>query len=126
VTAARRTLDAAVAEREFQAAITALAAVNGGLSEKAFQQQIVDLARLNAWAVFHPYDSRRSEPGFPDLICVRGAILLAIECKSETGRIRPEQQVWIDKLKRVKIVVADVVRPSDMDGIARVLGARRR
>jgi hypothetical protein len=35
------------------------------MSEKAFQAKVLQLARLNGWAWYHPYDSRRSNPGFP-------------------------------------------------------------
>jgi len=107
VTAARRTLDAAVTEREFLAAI-------------------ISLAKLNGWATYHTHDSRRSDPGFPDLVAVRGAQMLIMEAKREKGRVTPEQQAWIDRLWQVKYVTASVVRPHDLDEIARVLTARAR
>lgn len=69
------------------------------LTEKQFQQQVVDLARLFGYFVYHTYDSRRSEAGYPDLTLLRGQRLIFAELKTEKGRIRPTQQVWLDALK---------------------------
>ena len=41
------------------------------MTEKQFMAQVVELAKLKGWLVYHTYDSRRSEPGFPDLCMVR-------------------------------------------------------
>ena len=37
------------------------------LNEKKFQSQVVRIAKVFGWLCYHTYDSRRSEPGFPDL-----------------------------------------------------------
>ncbi len=37
------------------------------LSEADFMDQVIDLAHLYGWMVYHTYDSRRSAPGYPDL-----------------------------------------------------------
>jgi hypothetical protein len=68
------------------------------MTEKAFQAMVVKLARLCGWTCYHTFDSRRSEPGFVDLVMVRGADLLFVECKSERGRLRPAQEKWRDLL----------------------------
>lgn len=89
--------------------------------EKDWQQVILDAARLLGWLCFHTFDARRSSPGFPDLMCVRGGRLLAIECKTERGRLGPWQETWLDELKDVPGVVAMVARPSDWPDVERAL-----
>lgn len=81
------------------------------MSEKQFQQQVVDMARALGWMAYHTHDSRRSEPGFPDLVLVRERIIYA-ELKSETGKPTLEQLSWMEALK---VAGAEVYlwRPSD-------------
>lgn len=64
------------------------------VSERGFQLAVVDLAQLCRWRVFHVHDSRRSAPGWPDLVCLRGARFVAAELKSAKGRVRPEHRHW--------------------------------
>lgn len=70
-------------------------------SEAAFQTQVLNLAGYYGWRSYHTHDSRRSQAGFPDLVLVRGAELIFAELKTDTGRLRPEQQEWIAALKHV-------------------------
>ena len=53
---------------------------------------VVDLARTLGWRVYHTYDSRRSQPGFPDLVLVRERILF-LELKSETGKLSHDHEI---------------------------------
>ncbi len=88
------------------------------ISEKAFMQQVIDLAHLYQWMIYHPYDSRRSAPGYPDLaLChkARGEYFLA-ELKTEKGRLSTAQQRWIDALQAASIE-CHVWRPADFDAI---------
>jgi hypothetical protein len=39
--------------------------VSEKLSEKQFIRQVIDLARLQGFLVYHTFDSRRSAVGFP-------------------------------------------------------------
>lgn len=48
---------------------------------------------------FHVYDSRRSMPGFPDLLLVGSGGFAFRELKSDTGTLRPEQRQWRDALR---------------------------
>lgn len=61
---------------------------------------------------YHTHDSRRSEPGFPDLVIV-GRKILYRELKTERGELTPEQRRW-----SAKIIAAggdwQLWRPSDM------------
>ena len=47
---------------------------------------------------FHDYDSRRNDPGLPDLVILKAHDVLWIELKSHRGRARPAQVQWGDKL----------------------------
>jgi hypothetical protein len=81
-------------------------------SERQFEQAVVDLSKLHKWMSFHPYDSRRSEPGFPDRVFVRPPRLLIVEFKTDTGRVRPDQRRWMDALRACGLDVR-VWRPRD-------------
>lgn len=89
--------------------------MNGELrcSEKQFMQQVIDLARLSGFLVYHTYDSRRSQRGFPDLVMVRPPTVLFVELKSEAslGRLRPEQREWLEALSRCESVSTHLWRP---------------
>jgi VRR-NUC domain len=65
--------------------------------EKQWQATVVDAARLLGWKVFHPYDSRRSEPGWPDLTLVRPPRLVFVELKVH-GRLTGAQRRWLSLL----------------------------
>lgn len=58
------------------------------LTEKDFQQLIIDTARALGWLVYHTHDSRRSAPGFPDLILLRPPELVVVEVKPAAGSRR--------------------------------------
>ena len=69
------------------------------MSEKEFQAQVLELARLCGWRVYHTHDSRRSAAGFPDLVLVKKQSLLFAELKTDTRDTTPEQQVWLEDLR---------------------------
>jgi len=91
------------------------------VTEKEFLQQVRELASLCGWLVYHTYDSRRSPEGFPDLVLVRGDKVIFAELKSEKGRVRPEQRMWLDALEKVRRSEACLWRPNDWDRIVEVL-----
>jgi hypothetical protein len=91
------------------------------ISEKEFQAAVVALARRHGWLCFHPFDSRRSEAGFPDLVMVRPPRLVFAELKSVTGRVTPAQQMWVDCLKAVPGVEVHVWLPANWPAIVRTL-----
>ena len=86
---------------------------------------IVELARNTGWLVYHPYDSRRSEPGFPDLVMTKPKRLVIAEIKTEKGKTSPAQDKWLETLKTVEArgVKVKLWRPSDWPEIERTLGA---
>ena len=75
-------------------------------SERLFQDQVVQIFRMNGWWVFHPTPHlvrgtvwRSDGAGFPDLVCahpVRG--LLFAELKTEKRKLSPFQERWRDAL----------------------------
>lgn len=92
------------------------------LTEAAFQQQVMSAARFYGWHVFHHPDSRRTAAGWPDLAFVKPLVnrLILAELKSETGRIRAEQQVIVDALDGAT-VTARIIRPSDFQALVDLL-----
>lgn len=70
-------------------------------SEAAFQVQVLNLAGFHSWRCYHTHDSRRSQKGFPDLVLIRPPELIFAELKTDSGRVRPEQQQWLDELREV-------------------------
>lgn len=90
------------------------------LTEKEFQSQVVTLARILGWLVYHPYDSRRSEPGFPDLTMVRAGRLIFAELKSETGKVTLAQKDWANELA-LSDAEYYLWRPADWNMLKRIL-----
>jgi len=91
------------------------------ITERDWMQLVIDFARLQGWLVYHTHDSRRSPSGFPDVICVRGDRLVALETKTTLGRVTRAQLRWMDALRGVPGVEAWVARPDDWDAIEEVL-----
>jgi hypothetical protein len=90
------------------------------LSEREWQWQVVRLARLRGWATYHTFDSRRSDPGYPDLTLCRGSRLVFAELKTDRGRLRPEQVAWLSRLRAAGAEV-HVWKPRDWDTVMEVL-----
>lgn len=86
------------------------------MREKDFQSMIVKHAKQRGWLVYHTFDSRRSEPGFPDLVLVRGETALFRELKTDTGKLTEPQKRWGAQLKKVNIDYA-VWRPQQLKEI---------
>ena len=84
-------------------------------TEKQFQRAVMDFARLHGWAVYHTYDSRRSSPGFPDLVMARYGRVIFAELKTEKGRMSGPQMEWMTILGTAagSNLEAALWRPSD-------------
>jgi hypothetical protein len=93
-------------------------------SEKEFQGQVLHLARLCGWRVYHTFDSRRSAPGFPDLVLVRAPVVVFAELKAEEGSVRPEQRDWLAVLGGCERVEVALWRPSSWPEIEEALARR--
>jgi hypothetical protein len=127
-------------------------------TEADWQASVIDLAHLYGWrvahfrkvrvqrsngSIYHETPAAADGVGFPDLVLVRPPRLIFAECKTDTGRLRPEQETWLDLLRGVAehvrdldVMAADaacvtpdprvavevfVWRPRDADEVARVL-----
>jgi VRR-NUC domain len=93
------------------------------ISEAQFQRQVLDLARILGWAAYHPMLSKWSERGWPDVCLVKPPRLILAELKRENGKTTPHQDRWLEMLRACPGVETYLWRPSDLDGIARCLGA---
>jgi hypothetical protein len=100
------------------------------VTEAAFTRTVIDFAHVCGWRCVHfrPAVNRRgiwSTPvqgdgvGYPDLVCVRERVVYA-ELKLNRGRLRPEQEEWIDRLKAARQEVY-LWRPCDWSRIEDVL-----
>jgi hypothetical protein len=90
------------------------------MTEKAWQAVVLDLARLHGWQAYHTFDSRRSQPGFPDLVLWRRGELIFVELKTDKGRVTPDQLRVISGLEDAGQQVY-VWRPDDLDFAQKVL-----
>ena len=83
------------------------------MTERAWLGRVRDLAQLHRWRTYHTHDSRRSEPGFPDLVLVRGPRLVVAELKTAAGRVTPDQRAWLDALHGCGPPEVHLWRPDD-------------
>lgn len=101
------------------------------VSERMFQDAIVQLAKWNGWKVFHPltvqgFNGRwrtalQGDPGFPDLVLAhpeRGVIFA--ELKSSIGKVSDLQMEWISTLRAAGAEVY-VWRPRDLKEAQQIL-----
>ena len=96
------------------------AATAPALTEAQFQAQVIQLAKLLQWRVYHTWNSMHSAAGYPDLTLVRGKRLLFAELKSERGKVRPEQTEWLHDLHEAG-AQAFIWRPSEWARIVEIL-----
>jgi uncharacterized linocin/CFP29 family protein len=80
------------------------------LTEEAWQNQVIDLAKLFKWHVHHGRPARtgsggwataiQGHKGFPDLVLARDGRVIFAELKTDDprSRLRPEQAAWLDAL----------------------------
>jgi hypothetical protein len=94
------------------------------LTEAQWQTIVIEVARLNGWWVHHHYDSRRSEPGWPDLVLLRDGEALFVELKREDGKVAAAQAYVLDLLESAGCE-ACVWRPSDEERAFARLSRRR-
>ncbi len=99
------------------------------LTEKTWDLQLFGsrngLATMLGWTLrYHTLRSQGSTSGFPDRILVRDR-LLAVELKTETGKVSDAQAEWLDGLAAANVETY-LWRPGDLDEIGRILASRGR
>ena len=80
--------------RQNGGAVVAVAEPPRDDSERCFMARVIKVAEDNGWMVYHTHDSRRSEPGYPDMHCVRGQQEVYAELKRIGCHITAEQYFW--------------------------------
>jgi hypothetical protein len=83
------------------------------MTEAQLQSAVLDLCKLLGVHYYHPYDSRRSVPGWPDLVLCGTRGLIFRELKSQTGKPAPEQTAWFARLLTAGQDIS-VWRPEDL------------
>mgnify|MGYP001591172335 CR=1 FL=1 len=91
------------------------------LSEKAFQNQVIDLAKAFGWLTYHTWSSIHSAKGWPDIALCKGGRLILAELKSEERELTPDQQMWLDELSHVQGIEVYLWRPSNLESISVIL-----
>ena len=91
------------------------------MTEAELQAAIVDTAELAGWLVFHDHDSRLNPAGLPDLVLVKPPRVVFLELKSEKGRVRPEQQIWLDALAGCDTIASALIRPDNLETVINYL-----
>ncbi|MDP3770998.1 MAG: Mur ligase family protein, partial [bacterium] len=102
------------------------------LSEE-HERAVLEMASALGWHGYHQrpaWTSRgyrtalQGHPGFPDLVLVHnqpGSPILFVEAKTDTGRLTPPQELWLDLLGQARGHRALVWRPSAWAEIEKVL-----
>ena len=103
-------------------------------TERDFQQQVIDLARLCGWRIAHFRPARtergwrtavQGDTGWPDLVLCRPPVTLFRELKAEKGKLTDDQAAWLAQLAACGLDT-DTWRPSDWPDIEAALASRRR
>ena len=92
---------------------SAYSSISGCVTEKDFQETVVQAAEMFGWWHYHVADSRRSRPGFPDLVLIKPPKVIFLEVKREKGRLTVAQADVLAMLEDCSEVQAAVVRPTD-------------
>jgi hypothetical protein len=104
------------------------------ITERELQATVVEAALMSGlWLPpYHPYDSRRSASGWPDLTLVghprrrlRGLIVF-LEFKNERRKPTVEQELYLEGLRACASVTCELVRPRDLDRILELVRGGRR
>ena len=91
------------------------------ITEKQFESQVKDLAKIFGWRYYHTWRSIHSPAGFPDVIMVRPPRLIFAELKSDKGKPSPAQEAWLNDLKGCPTVEVYLWRPVDFEAVMEIL-----
>lgn len=94
------------------------------VTEKEFQSQVIEFAKMNGWRAYSIPDARRAtEIGYPDITLWHPVFkkFMFAELKREKGKLRVDQVRVIDELRSLGFKVY-VWHPSDWEAIEEFLG----
>jgi len=104
--------------------------VTPSLTERQWQAQVLNLANLGDWRVFHPLTAQKKgawatfqsgHKGYPDLTLVKPSEgILFVELKTERGKLSDDQIEWRDRI-RAAGGEWHLWRPSDIEYVTRRL-----
>lgn len=84
-------------------------------AERELQLAVVQLAQLLGYRCHHVYDSRlasaKVDPGFPDWIFAKDGRVLAVELKTERGKVSARQADWLYHLAALGHIETFIWRP---------------
>jgi hypothetical protein len=83
------------------------------VTEQQLQGAVIDMCKIYGIACYHPYFSRRSAPGWPDLAICGTRGFITRELKTAVGRVSEAQERW-GQMLRLAGISWDVWRPDDM------------
>jgi hypothetical protein len=99
--------------------------VAGSTSEDELLADVASRLTLGRWKWHHirraDLAGQMGDPGFPDIVAVRGDTLLVRELKAGSGRYETGQREWLASLAAVRRVDVGTWRPGDIDEIRREL-----
>lgn len=100
--------------------------VHRKMSEANFTNTVIEMAMTFGWRVAHfrPAETKKGwrtamtgHIGFPDLVLARHEQVMFVELKSDTGKMRPDQEAWAKAIGPN----FQVWRPGDLKKIERLL-----
>lgn len=94
------------------------------MTEKQWQGWVIRVAKQFGWFYYHPYDSRKSVPGYPDLTLLRERTIF-VELKTEHGTLSKEQEKWRDRIQACSGVEYYLWRPRHWRKVVETLQHRQ-
>ena len=92
-------------------------------NERAFQNHVIWLAKAHGWLVYHTFNSRKSAPGFPDLVLVRVGRCIFAELKTDKSKPTKDQRKWLAELNETPCETY-LWRPKDLREITEILARK--
>lgn len=98
--------------------------------EAAFQDWLIELACWLGWRVHAERPARtkdgwvtpvQGDPGWPDVVLLKGSRCIVAELKSAKGRTTIDQDDWLEAFRQVPGIETYVFRPKDAELIERIL-----
>lgn len=95
------------------------------MREAELRAMVIRAAKFGGWLVTSMHDSRKqtwgTDRGWPDLFLAKpgypgGGRAMALELKTQTGRLTVHQQLWLGSLRDAGID-ARVIRPADYEAL---------